>query len=397
MKKHLLFVAAFFAVLCVNAQVTWNAVDLGLEADAVAFKGIEAEGPESVVLEGLTITFEGQTNWLYKLATTDPNTFIFNENTYSQTFVQGATNGMDGYMMHSTGPSNAVHFIPTVNGSLDFAFKFGYNKRFYIAALTEEDLDEADFSVNMKAYAYDTTKYWGQYIDAVTYEFYIPEIGADGKAIPRADTPESPHFTGATINVEAGKEYYAWFGGSKIMFSGLRFTPEVVVPIDTTATVTFEVDDSANKTGTVFKLRGSWITATGVYDPLWSGGADHTSFYDDGTNGDVTAGDHIWSVALELVVNPSVTWKWGFMADGVWGVVGPDQQFTLPDTTNITVTYVIPKKVGINDIKSAKTVLKTEYYSIQGAKLSAPIIGVNIIRRYMSDGTIESRKAIIRK
>jgi hypothetical protein len=42
-------------------------------------------------------------------------------------------------------------------------------------------------------------------------------------------------------------------------------------------------------------------TETGEYDAAWSGGAEHTAFYDDGTNGDQTAGDNIWSVAVELV------------------------------------------------------------------------------------------------
>jgi hypothetical protein len=202
-----------------------------------------------------------------------------------------------------------------------------------------------------------------------------------------------------TITAEAGKCYNYFCTGSKACIYGFIFTPEaVVVPvIDTTATVTFIVDDSANKTGADFKLRGSWITATGVYDPLWSGGADHTSFYDDGTHGDVTVGDHVWSVAVDLVANATVTWKWGFMVDGVWGVVGPDQQFTLPDSTNITVTYVIPKKVGVNYLNASTVVVKTEYFNLLGVKLSEPVNGVNIIRNTMSNGSIVIRKTLIRK
>jgi hypothetical protein len=226
MKKQLLFLLALVAALCVNAQVTWNSVDLALGADESAFKGIENGGPESAELEDLTIIFEGQTDWLFKAVEGDVVTFDYNGNTYNQTQVQGATNGMEGFLMHSTGPSCALHFVPAVSGTLDIAFKFGYNKKFFVAALTEDDLDEADFSTDMKAYAYDTTKYWGHFIDANTYEYYIPEVGEDGKAIPHEDNPDNPHFTGATINLEAGKEYYAWFAGSKIMFCGLVFTAE---------------------------------------------------------------------------------------------------------------------------------------------------------------------------
>ena len=226
MKRNLLFFVAILATLCVNAQVTWNAVDLALEADVVAFKGIENGGPESVELEDITIVFEGQTDWLFKLSLDDPNTFEYNGNTYNKTQVQGATNGMEGYLMHANGPSCAAHFIPSVNGTLDIAFKFGYNKKFYIAALTEDDFDEADFSADMSAYAYDVDNYWGHFIDATTYEYYIPEVGDDGKAVARDDNADSPHFTGATINVEADKEYYVWFAGSKIMLAGFVFTPE---------------------------------------------------------------------------------------------------------------------------------------------------------------------------
>jgi hypothetical protein len=395
MKKHLLFVALLFAAVCVNAQVKWNAVDLNLAADEVAFKGVENGGPETINLEGISIVLEGQTNWLYKAVTTDPSTFTYNGNTYSQVQVQGGTNGMEGFITHSTGPSSAIHFVPTVSGTLDVAFKFGYNKKFYIAALTQEDLDEADFSVDMKAYAYDTLKYWGHFIDASTYEYYIPAVGADGKAVPRADVAESPHFTGATINVEAGKEYYLWFAGSKIMFCGMTFTPAAVVVEP--ATVKFTIDDTANKTAKEFKLRGSWNTATGAYDATWSGGVDHTVLYDDGTHGDVTAGDHIWSVDVSLIPDAAVTFKWGFMQDGTWGVVGPDREFTLADATARTETYVIPKKVGVRNISSTATVVKTEYYNLLGNKIAQPARGVNIIRKTMSDGSIATSKAVFNR
>jgi hypothetical protein len=216
------------------------------------------------------------------------------------------------------------------------------------------------------------------------------EIAA-GDAAAKAAAPWI--YDGITLKVEAGKCYTYFCTGSKACIYGFIFTPDAVEPEK--APVTFIIDDSANKTATDFKLRGSWNTESGAYDATWSGGADHTSLYDDGTNGDATAGDHIWSVLVNLIPDASVTWKWGFMQDGKWGVVGPDREFTLTDATAKTETYVIPLKVGVNDIKSAKTVVRTEYYSIQGVKLSHPTKGIIIIKNTMSDGSVVTVKRAI--
>jgi hypothetical protein len=198
-----------------------------------------------------------------------------------------------------------------------------------------------------------------------------------------------------TLDVDSGKCYNYFCTGSKACIYGFIFTP-AAEPVVTKATVTFIIDDSANKTATEFKLRGSWNTETGAYDTGWTGGADHTLFYDDGTHGDATAGDHIWSVSVDLIPDATKTWEWGFMQDGKWGVVGPNRSFTLADATAKTETYVIPKEVGVSTITAVKTVVKTEYFTLQGAKLSSPINGINIVRRFMSDGSIENKKIVIR-
>jgi len=193
--------------------------------------------------------------------------------------------------------------------------------------------------------------------------------------------------------------YFSTTGTEKVELIGatnLTIDEGSVEPVETTATVTFIVDDSNLKTATGFSLKGSWITATGVYDASCDGGAVHTQFYDDGTNGDKTAGDHIWSVNQNLVVNADVTWKWGINdAKGNWAIVGDDQQFTLTDATDKTVTYV--NTVGINDMKSSATIVKTEYYNSLGVKLIQPANGLNIIRKTMSDGSIVTSKSFINK
>ena len=68
--------------------------------------------------------------------------------------------------------------------------------------------------------------------------------------------------------------------------------------------------------------------------------------YDDGTNGDLTANDHIWS--LEIPV-PGNTWEWGAIendgsAGGLWLIDGGNPQFTLDPSGVVTGTtdYVIP-------------------------------------------------------
>jgi len=192
--------------------------------------------------------------------------------------------------------------------------------------------------------------------------------------------------------------YFSATGNEKVELIGatnLTIDEGVVEPA--TATVTFVVDDSANKTGTDLKLKGSWITATGVYDSGWNNGDEHTSMYDDGTTGDLVAGDHIWSVAVDLVVDATAPWEWGFNINGAWGPTAPNPSFTLADATAKTVTYVIPKKVGVDNIKTVKTVVKTEYFNILGVRLSTPIDGINIVRKTMSDGQVETKKVIYRK
>jgi hypothetical protein len=114
-----------------------------------------------------------------------------------------------------------------------------------------------------------------------------------------------------------------------------------------TADITFVVDDSQGQSYTGFDLKGSWNTATGEYDNAWSDGALHASFVDDGTNGDATAGDNIWSVTVTLISDGGAnTWEWGFQdTDGNW-IPTENQQFTVTDETAQTLTYSI---VGIDD------------------------------------------------
>ncbi|MGF7139260.1 T9SS type A sorting domain-containing protein [Roseimarinus sediminis] len=117
------------------------------------------------------------------------------------------------------------------------------------------------------------------------------------------------------------------------------------------ADVTFIIDDSAGKTYSGFMLKGSWKGATGVYDADWDGGVEHTAFYDDGTNGDETAGDNIWSVTLQLVPDDGVNnWEWGFNdSEGNW-IPESNIQFNVVDTTPVTTSYTT---VGFDDYSNS--------------------------------------------
>ena len=122
-------------------------------------------------------------------------------------------------------------------------------------------------------------------------------------------------------------------------------------PPPPTATITFLVDDVLNMNYDGFFLKGSW-DGNGQYDPSWGGGAEHSQFYDDGTNGDAVAGDHIWTCQQDLVVDGgSNTWEWG-VNDTEHNWIAGNWQFTIPDQTAQSLTWVIPDVVNlvINEI-----------------------------------------------
>ncbi len=117
------------------------------------------------------------------------------------------------------------------------------------------------------------------------------------------------------------------------------------------ALITFIVDDALNMNYDGFFLKGSW-DVNGQYDPSWGGGAEHSAFYDDGTNGDVTAGDHIWTCQQSLIVDGgSNTWEWG-VNDSESNWIAGNWQFTIPDQNPQTLTWIIPDVEGlvINEI-----------------------------------------------
>lgn len=109
------------------------------------------------------------------------------------------------------------------------------------------------------------------------------------------------------------------------------------------AQVTFAVADTTdNNYADGFKCKGSWDTNQyHAYDPSWGLGQLY-DMYDDGTNGDDVAGDHIWKRTLDLVPDGGTnTWEWGVTdLGGEW--IDGNWPFQVTDTTAQTLTYVPP-------------------------------------------------------
>lgn len=128
-------------------------------------------------------------------------------------------------------------------------------------------------------------------------------------------------------------------------------TTTITGPPPPTATVTFTVDDSQGMNYPGFYLKGSW-DVNGYYDPSWGSGMEHSAFFDDGTNGDATAGDHIWTCQQELVADGgSNTWEWGIDDNEHIWITG-NWQFTVPDETPQTLSWIVPDQpaIVINEI-----------------------------------------------
>lgn len=426
MKKNLLFVAALMAGLSLSAGEVGkiDTLALGLSGTATAVTA------GTIVAQTTSVTMSIAFDDNYK-----STSIVANEFTAISVDGNEFSNGIQG----GTNPKDANGITPNFSLSVPVggaALKLDVRADGFIYILHKASSHKA-YTVfeNGTAMGYDFAMNTTNDLLGSIYRWTLAGEG-EYNYIPAGDTIQWPekYVTGyadylaanTLTQIGAGGMGYIKFpvfkdcsyivnaNGSKITCSGFYFSAtgkekvELIgatnliidegstTPVDTTATVTFIVDDSNLKTATGFSLKGSWNTATGVYDAAWNGGDAHTKFYDDGTHGDKTAGDHIWSVSQELVVNASATWEWGINnAKGDWAIVGSNQQFTLADATDKTVTYV--NTVGINDMKSSATIVKTEYYNSLGVKLTQPTNGLNIIRRTMSDGSIVTSKRFLNK
>lgn len=99
------------------------------------------------------------------------------------------------------------------------------------------------------------------------------------------------------------------------------------------ADVTLKVDDRNNKTKTAIKFKGQFNNWADV------------SAFDDGTNGDATANDNIWSLKVTGVANGTYE----------WGAVDQDGAWLTPDVPNYTFTVTTGSVSGQTEIVIPKT------------------------------------------
>lgn len=127
------------------------------------------------------------------------------------------------------------------------------------------------------------------------------------------------------------------------------------------ADVTLKVDDRNNKTKTAIKFKGQFNS--------W---ADVTA-YDDGTNGDATANDNIWSLKVAGVADG--TYEWGATdQDGAWLTPGvPNYKFTVASgAVSGQTEIVIPKTKPMHPVVfTVRDLAKKE----SGVKLKGAMFG----------------------
>ena len=232
MKKSLLFAAALMATVCASAQGTWTAnaliTEKGLAEGAMALSdGEQVTSVPGVVFVAQQITAEG-TGWLAKPS--EGGVFTYNNVEYSEDYVQGSVNGATygdpkGPSLNKAATLDAsrAEFVVEKDGSLDVAFKAGWNKQFWVIETTQALMDGDDFTGEIPAeWAYNNGQYWGGYwnTDAESAErgTYITELPAAKPATENA-------FMGCTLDVKAGKTYIVLATGSKLMLCGFTFTP----------------------------------------------------------------------------------------------------------------------------------------------------------------------------
>lgn len=180
----------------------------------------------------------------------------------------------------------------------------------------------------------------------------------------------------------AGQETTGW---NSIVGGYIYIGKVSAVQAPAKAAITFVVDDSALKSSTGFGLKGSWNTATGEFDAAWNNGDEHAKFYDDGTHGDKTAGDNIWSVTLELVSDGGANnWEWGVNnAKGNW--LYGNFRFTVANDKAQTLTHsntVSAKNFGLGTCKVYPNPA-TDFISIEGKEFKSVeiynITGVKVL------------------
>ncbi len=179
--------------------------------------------------------------------------------------------------------------------------------------------------------------------DIFTLELVIPEGSYEGKVTLNQNWDQN---TGGNVPFTTDG-----VNATVFTFDFPNNTTTISGPPPPSATITFVVDDSEGMNYNGFYLKGSW-DEFGNYDPSWGDGAEHSAFFDDGTNGDETADDHIWTCQFDLTSDGgSNTWEWG-VNDAEHNWVAGNWQFSVTDGTPQTLSWTVPASpyVIVNEI-----------------------------------------------
>jgi len=228
----------------------------------------------------------------------------------------------------------------------DVTWKYSYHSDFVIHT---NPIVAGDFLSALGGANWDPTELLGEMSDTDNDEIYTLEV-----VIPVAGSYECK----VTLNESWTQNTGGNVGFTSDGVTATIFTYDFVNNVTTvsgppppSAIITFIVDDSQGQNYDGYNLKGSW-SATGNYDPGWNNGNEHSAFYDDGTNGDVTPDDHIWTCQQELVSDGgSNTWEWG-VNDTEHNWIAGNWQFNVVDGTPQTLTWTIPvvPNLFINEI-----------------------------------------------
>lgn len=136
---------------------------------------------------------------------------------------------------------------------------------------------------------------------------------------------------------------------------------EIVIPkFNPMHPVTFTINDLSKKE-TSLKLKGSMF------------GWNTMDLYDDGTNGDATAGDNIWSLKTDVEEG---SWEWGFENACGWKLVGSNKKFTVAAGGAVTgdITYSIPALTGTPIKVTFKVDMSNEIVNVNGLYVSGDFL-----------------------
>ena len=145
---------------------------------------------------------------------------------------------------------------------------------------------------------------------------------------------------------------------------------------DVAGTLVFTVDDRSQANVAV-EYKG---TATG-----WA----TVPMYDDGTNGDATAGDHVWTTTLENI--SAGDHEWGAIENdgtenGVWLINGPNPAYNLEEdllTYHGHTNYIIPVPAGEMEVAFTLT---DHTWMIDDVMFKGSMSGWGVFQAY-DDGT----------